>query len=378
MFSGCCCTDSQDSQEAQFNLPIASDEKTIPYLATDRRIATSKDVPSARSTRSLTPEEKEAEKVRLQGLVNNFAKKAVRGCPCVYFKEGTATRFETQYRIDKSLEYLILVNPQEPGVTEVACPIAAIQDIYSMAEDGSSCFPPEVIAALGEEDRERLLMIVFSDTDGKLFRFCLVEESTESRDTFLECMRQAEKPREMLFLLLLQAMATSVSADASCLMQTSSPDRKALPQGPRLRTGEAAAPNEAFQQLAFSARGLVETLATLQRRLRHRVRISKSACVLGCEAPKRGGLSGEALSPFSASASLLPRFQANATAMPTNFIAKYQRLSPNKTLVMWVVVLTPVWFLVGWCLLRLEMNRPIATSVRERRDRPEARGWNFH
>ena len=51
---GCCCTDSQDapggasskegcrvaredSQEAQFNLPIASDEKTIPYLATDRR-----------------------------------------------------------------------------------------------------------------------------------------------------------------------------------------------------------------------------------------------------------------------------------------------------------------------------------------------------
>ena len=27
----------EDSQEAQFNLPIASDEKTIPYLATDRR-----------------------------------------------------------------------------------------------------------------------------------------------------------------------------------------------------------------------------------------------------------------------------------------------------------------------------------------------------
>ena len=77
-------------------------------------------------------------------------------------------------------------------------------------------------------------------------------------------------------------------------------------------------------------------------------------------------------------------------------------------------VLTPVWFLVGWCLLRLEMNRrkkhnwgslrvlgkpvrPVVTSVRERRDRPEAwipqslvagtdlphfcieaRGWNFH
>lgn len=72
------------------------------------------------------------------------------------------------------MEYLILVNPQagisrhftepqEPGVTEVTCPIAAIQeclslwhssceDIYSMAEDGSSCFPPEVIKALEPEE----------------------------------------------------------------------------------------------------------------------------------------------------------------------------------------------------------------------------------
>eukprot|EP00913_Durusdinium_trenchii_P012097 g11362.t1 len=55
---------------------------------------------STRSGRSLTQEEKEAEKARLQTLVNNFAKKAVRGCPCVYFKEGTAQRFVTQYRID--------------------------------------------------------------------------------------------------------------------------------------------------------------------------------------------------------------------------------------------------------------------------------------
>ncbi|CAE7245559.1 unnamed protein product [Symbiodinium sp. CCMP2592] len=162
----------------------------------------------------------------------------------------------------------------------------------------------------------------------------------------------------MLLLLLLQATtATIVSADASCLMQTNSPDRKALPQGSRLRTGEAAAaPKEALQQLAFSARGLVETLATLQRPLRHR----------------------ELLLSQPPEPHVAPVPQANATAqIPTNFIAKYQRLSPNKTLVMWVLVLTPVWFLVGWCLLRLEMNRPV-TSVRERRDRPEARGWNFH
>ncbi|CAE7820042.1 unnamed protein product [Symbiodinium sp. CCMP2456] len=164
----------------------------------------------------------------------------------------------------------------------------------------------------------------------------------------------------MLLLLLQATMVISVSADVSCLMQTSSPDRTALPQGSRLRAGEAAAPKEALQQLAFSAGGLVETLATLQRRLRHR------ELLLSQPAPAAPAVPAE------------PAPQANATAMPTNFIAKYQRLSPNKTLVMWVVVLTPVWFLVGWCLLRLEMNRPVATSVRERRDRPEARGWNFH
>lgn len=189
MFGGCCCADSQDALEAQFNLPLAADENTVPYIATDKRVSGQDGPASGRSGRSLTAEEKEAEKARLQALVNNFAKKAVRGCSCMYFKEGTAQRFVTQYRIDKSLEYLILVNPKEPGVTEVTCPIAAIQDIYSMSEDGSSCFPVEVVKALEPKDKENLLMIVFNDSDGKLFRFCLVEESTQSRDDFLECMR---------------------------------------------------------------------------------------------------------------------------------------------------------------------------------------------
>ncbi|CAE7357921.1 unnamed protein product, partial [Symbiodinium pilosum] len=250
------------------------------------------DVPSARSTRSLTPEEKEAEKVRLQGLVNNFAKKAVRGCPCVYFKEGTATRFETQYRIDKSLEYLILVNPQEPGVTEVTCPIAAIQDIYSTAEDGASCFPPEVVSALGAEDRERLLMIVFSDADGKLFRFCLVEESSESRDTFLECMRQSSFLRGEWWDLTNKAQ---------------------------------------------SASGLVKTLASLQRHLHKQVHVD------GSDGPR------------SELASSLPLLPEDATHTPSNFV-EYKRHSPKVTLVLWVVVLTPVWLLVGWCLLRLDVK----------------------
>lgn len=141
------------------------------------------------SARSLTEEEKEAEKVRLQALVNTFAKKAVRGCPCVYLKEGTGDRVKTQYRIDKSLEHLIIINAEDASHAEVTCPISAIQDIYSLVEDGAACFPTEVIKVLKPEEMELLLMVVFRNSSDKMFRFCLLEDSRESRDIFLECLR---------------------------------------------------------------------------------------------------------------------------------------------------------------------------------------------
>merc|ERR1719201_1381170 len=145
---------------------------------------------SARSAPSLTASEKEAEKARLQQLVNSFAKKAVRGCPCVYLKESTGERCSTQYRIDKSLEYLIVVSSQDTTRAEVTCPIAAIQDIYSLVEDGEGCFPAEAISKLTPEYQKMLLMVVYrSGQGGKMFRFCLLEESVDSRDTFLECLR---------------------------------------------------------------------------------------------------------------------------------------------------------------------------------------------
>merc|ERR1719221_1264145 len=71
------------------------------------------------SERSFTPQEREQEKVRLQSLVNSFARKAVRGCPCRYFKEGTGGRAPTQYRIDKTLEYLIVMSPDDGTKAEV-------------------------------------------------------------------------------------------------------------------------------------------------------------------------------------------------------------------------------------------------------------------
>jgi len=210
VFGSCCCSDTQDRSNLNFNNFSTTDEGSeqvkIGSGANTRPLAASSSPQSApapsslalpspgttddgSTARSLTPEEKEAEKSRLQALVNTFAKRAVRGCQCHYLKEGNSERLTTQYRIDKSLEYLIIVNPSDPQMQEVTCPIASIQDIYSLVEDGESCFPPELVKNLSAEDKELLLMVVYRSGTDKMFRFCLLEETRNSRDIFLECLR---------------------------------------------------------------------------------------------------------------------------------------------------------------------------------------------
>jgi len=141
------------------------------------------------SSRSLSPEEKEQEKARLQQLVNTFAKKAVRGCPCTYISTVSKERLETQYRIDKSLEFLIILSPNDKNKPEITCPIAGIEDIYSVVEDGKSCFPLDVLSLVPPEHTELLLMVVFRSGRDKHIRFCMTEATRESRDVFLECLR---------------------------------------------------------------------------------------------------------------------------------------------------------------------------------------------
>jgi len=143
------------------------------------------------SGRSLNDDDKELEKVRLQQRVNAFAKDALKGCPCILFKGNPIERHESQYRIDKNLDHLMVMSPTDMNEAEIHCPIGDIQDIYSIVEDGPGCFPPEVIAGVASQDEmERLLMVVYRNAGKKnLVRFCILEGSCESRDAFLECLR---------------------------------------------------------------------------------------------------------------------------------------------------------------------------------------------
>jgi len=187
-FASCCCA-AETSESHQLTQSTITDESVvaIPTILRKESPRLQESIPF--SARSLSPEEKAAEKARLQQLVNSFAKKAVKGCPCLYLKESTGERVATQYRIDRSLEYLIVVSSQDSQRAEVTCPIGAIQDVYSFVEDGEGCFPTEVVSKLKPEEQNLLLMVVYRYGQSKMCRFCLLDETPESRDTFLECLR---------------------------------------------------------------------------------------------------------------------------------------------------------------------------------------------
>lgn len=150
---------------------------------------------------SLIREDVEKEKDRLQHFMNDWVTQASRGIPCSYISrsnavaaswshrsQGQRRRPSHQYHIDRSLEHLFIVPIRNPGCAEVVCPIAAILDIYSVGDDGEHCFPPEVLSSLAEEEKALLLMVVYH-WQGRNAAFCLLEESQESRDKFLDAAR---------------------------------------------------------------------------------------------------------------------------------------------------------------------------------------------
>merc|ERR1712048_565440 len=89
----------------------------------------------------------------------------------------------------KKIECLTIVPSRGAPNPQVVCPLAVIQDMYCFAYDGEACFPPEMLGSLEPAEAELLLMVVYEGTQGERQSFCILEESSDSRDTFMECMR---------------------------------------------------------------------------------------------------------------------------------------------------------------------------------------------
>lgn len=135
------------------------------------------------------------EKTHRQSVVDSFVKKAVRGRPSTHIDNQTGGRTESLYHIDKGLRHFTL-SAKDDGRIIAECPIEEIQDIYVL-DDGENCLPPEVVRQVGPHERDCVLMVVHGhlpDRARSLTRkyascFCIVEESREGRDVFLESMR---------------------------------------------------------------------------------------------------------------------------------------------------------------------------------------------
>merc|ERR1712113_373705 len=117
-----------------------------------------------------------------------MGKKALTGCPCTYFARDTGDRIAGSYRIDQRLQHFSVMTARNDAAEEaLRCPLAAVQDVYTFVEDGERCFQPEMVAKLNQRDKELLIKIVYRTSDETSW-FCMLEESPESRDVFLESL----------------------------------------------------------------------------------------------------------------------------------------------------------------------------------------------
>lgn len=127
-----------------------------------------------------------ADKEQRKHKIGAFRRTLERGCPCTLVKEGQGDRCSASCYIDKTFQHMIIGSSDNQP--EVMCPLAGIQDTYSFVEDGANVFPTDVLDSLGPEEHHLLVMVVYRCSRGQMFRFCLLTDSAESRESLLECL----------------------------------------------------------------------------------------------------------------------------------------------------------------------------------------------
>lgn len=136
----------------------------------------------------LSDQDKQLEKERLKDVVRKFVDSALQGHACRYLQESTSKSCPTEYRIDASLRH-ITIHSGPSMTSEVIFALASVHEVYSYVEDGDAYFPQPIILMVAPEDLQLLVMVVYKNEEDKLRRFCLLESSTEDRQTFLESIR---------------------------------------------------------------------------------------------------------------------------------------------------------------------------------------------
>lgn len=150
----------------------------------------------AADSKAMDNDKLQAERVRLKEVVHKFVARALAGSPCTLLAESGRTA--VKYCIDSSLETFSLVSATDMSQTLIACRIANIEDVYSIADDGTAPFPAAVLTVLQQDELSSLLMIVFRGPQSRLYRFCMLEESEKTCTSFLEalsCLHMYAQPQ---------------------------------------------------------------------------------------------------------------------------------------------------------------------------------------
>lgn len=119
----------------------------------------------------------------------DFAASIAEGRRSTRLAESTGARMEAEYSVDVRSGQLV-VKIKQGGQLEVErCPIALIEDIYTV-DDGEQCFPRHLMDMLTSEEKAGLCLIVWpaAGPGAEPESLYLIEASQWARDELLKCL----------------------------------------------------------------------------------------------------------------------------------------------------------------------------------------------
>jgi len=215
MFSNCCCGDSNDKTQANFQpmnerVPYvnyagqeaqespdfkrmdelaAANKKAqeVPSLSADDQppppqasAPTSAQTSQVGSTRSSRDREKAEEKAKLQERVQSFAKRATKGIECFLGNAETNEWKPVTYMLGKGLKEFIV---RQEGGPDEAYFIADIMDIVRV-EDDENITSSGLARTLDQEAQKRILLVQCAGKE-----IYLLEQNIEDAEIFFSSMR---------------------------------------------------------------------------------------------------------------------------------------------------------------------------------------------
>lgn len=145
---------------------------------------------SAPSTaRSLTPEERQKEKERLQDMVKEFAKAVVQGQPCQWMDvSGIGGPKNATYCIDKSIS-TFSVRPENE--TPISFPMANILEVIKERENTPFSSLRIFLPSREEEPRleRRFVCVQHEEVKGEIKHLGMLLPNPQERERFYTCMK---------------------------------------------------------------------------------------------------------------------------------------------------------------------------------------------